>query len=366
MPNQDDNMLFYQRLMGVGGIAIVVFLVFRIVEPFLAPIAWALFIGFLLQPTQEKVTRFMRGRASVSAFTLTISVLVLFLGPLTAIAIAFARQATELAGRLQVWVGGPQGTSLREIDQIPVVGRLLEWLDSNLQITTTQVQAWLVEGGRNLFQELASYGGIAFLGAVGTVLAFTVMLFILFFIIRDGRAMARLFSTLVPLPADRREALATRVASVTRAVVRGTALTSMIQGLLLGIGFAVVGLPAPVVFGVLAAVLSVVPFGGTALVWVPAAVDAAGAGPVRPGRGHPGRRRHRQQRRQFHQADADLGRLPAADARGFHRRAGRARRFRPDRPLPRSRRHRARARIDRVREGKEALTERGDGALFSK
>jgi predicted PurR-regulated permease PerM len=53
-------------------------------------------------------------------------------------------------------------------------------------------------------------------------------------------------------------------------VVRGTVLTSMIQGLLLGIGFAIVGMPAPVVFGVLAAVLSVVPFGGTALVWVPA------------------------------------------------------------------------------------------------
>lgn len=57
---------------------------------------------------------------------------------------------------------------------------------------------------------------------------------------------------------------------MTRAVVRGTVLTSMVQGLLLGTGFAIVGLPAPVVFGVLGAVLSVVPFGGTALVWVPA------------------------------------------------------------------------------------------------
>jgi predicted PurR-regulated permease PerM len=46
----------------------------------------------------------------------------------------------------------------------------------------------------------------------------------------------------------------------------------MVQGLLLGIGFAIVGMPAPVVFGVLAAVLSVVPFGGTALVWVPALI----------------------------------------------------------------------------------------------
>jgi predicted PurR-regulated permease PerM len=214
----------------------------------------------------------MRGRASISAFALTILVLVLFLGPLMALAIAFARQATELAGRLQTWVGEDRGTTLSQIDRIPGVGRVLEWLDQNLQITTTQVQSWLVEGGRNLFQELASYGGIAFLGAVGTVLSFTVMLFILFFIIRDGRAIARMGSALVPLPADRREDLADRLASVTRAVVRGTVLTSMIQGLLLGIGFAIVGMPAPVVFGVLAAVLSVVPFGGTALVWAPALV----------------------------------------------------------------------------------------------
>ena len=236
-----DSLTFYQRLLGAAALAIVALLVYRIVEPFLGPIAWALFIGFLLQPQQEKLTKWLRGRPSASAFTLTMLVLILFLGPLTALAIAFARQAAYLAGRLLDWVGGPQGEGLRQIDQIPVVGRALEWLDQNLAITTAQIQSWLIEGGRNLFQDLASYGGVAFLGA-----------------------------GLVPLPADQREALADRLATVTRAVVRGTVLTSMIQGLLLGLGFAIVGLPAPVVFGVLAAVLSVVPFGGTALVWIPA------------------------------------------------------------------------------------------------
>ena len=267
-----DSLTFYQRLLGAAGLAVIALLVYRIVEPFLGPIAWALFIGFLLQPQQEKLTKWLRGRPSASAFTLTMLVLILFLGPLTALAIAFARQAAYLAGRLQDWVGGPQGEGLRQIDQIPVVGRALEWLDQNLAITTAQIQSWLIEGGRNLFQDLASYGGVAFLGAVGTVLSFTVMLFILFFIVRDGRQIARLGAGLVPLPADQREALADRLATVTRAVVRGTVLTSMIQGLLLGLGFAIVGLPAPVVFGVLAAVLSVVPFGGTALVWIPALV----------------------------------------------------------------------------------------------
>ena len=58
---------------------------------------------------------------------------------------------------------------------------------------------------------------------------------------------------------------------VTRAVVLGTVVTALVQGTLLGVGFAIAGLPAPVVFGVIGAVLSVVPFGGTALVWVPGA-----------------------------------------------------------------------------------------------
>src|SRR5688500_15112758 len=148
----NDNIPFYQRLLGTALLLIVAYLVFRIVEPFLGPIAWALFIGFLLQDQQQGLTRWMRGRASISAFTLTILVLILFLGPLTALAIAFASQATELAGRLQAWLGDRQGTSIRELDQIPGMGRILEWLNQNLEITTSQVQAWLVEGGQNMFQ----------------------------------------------------------------------------------------------------------------------------------------------------------------------------------------------------------------------
>ena len=272
MTTKSDNIIFYQRLLGAAGLAITAFLLYKIIEPFLGPIAWALFIGFLLQPPQEKLTKWMRGRASISAFTLTIGVLILFLGPLTALAVSFARQATELAGRLQNWVGTQRESTLSHIDRIPGVAPVLEWLDRNFEISASLVQTWLVEGSRTLFQQLASYGGVAFLGAVGTVLSFTVMLFLLFFIIRDGRPIARLGAALVPLPPERREELAARLSSVTRAVVRGTVVTAIVQGLLCGIAFAVVGLPAPVVFGVVAAVLSVVPFGGTALVWGPAVI----------------------------------------------------------------------------------------------
>ena len=60
----NDNVVFYQRLLGAGSLLLVAYLVFRIIEPFLGPIAWALFIGFLLQPAQANLTKSMRGRAS--------------------------------------------------------------------------------------------------------------------------------------------------------------------------------------------------------------------------------------------------------------------------------------------------------------
>lgn len=268
--NPTGNVLFYERVLAVAGLGLLAVLLYRILEPFLAPMAWAVFLGFLLQPAQTRLARWFRGKDSIAALVLTVLVLLLFIGPLTALAVAFARQAAELAGLLQQWIVRQEGRSFADLAGLPVIGPVLEWLDAYAKVSAAEVQAWLLEGGRKLLERLAALGGTAFLGAVGTVLSFTAMLFLLFFFIRDGRAMAQGAVGLVPLTRARREALTERLAAVTRAVVRGTVLTAIVQGLLLGIAFAIVGLPAPVVFGVIGAVLSVVPFGGTALVWVPA------------------------------------------------------------------------------------------------
>lgn len=268
--NGNANAMFYERVLAVAGLALLAFLLYRILEPFLAPLAWAMFIGFLLQPAQARLSGWLRGRESIAAFLLTVLVLLLFIGPLTALAVAFARQAAGLAVLLQEWIGRQEGKTFADFAGLPVVGPALAWLDQYAHVSAAEVQAWLIEGGRRLLERLAALGGTAFLGAVGTVLSFTAMLFLLFFFIRDGRAMAGGAIGLVPLPPARREALAERLALVTRAVMRGTILTAIVQGFLLGVGFALVGLPAPVVFGVIGAILSVVPFGGTALVWVPA------------------------------------------------------------------------------------------------
>lgn len=267
---ESTDLRFYERVLAIAGLALLALLLYRILEPFFAPLAWAIFLGFLLQAPQARLTGWLRGRDSVAATLLTMLVLLLFLGPLTALAVAFARQAAGLAGLLQHWLEQHQGQGLPQLADLPVLGRAFAWLNQYTSISSAEAQAWLLEGARRLLEQLAALGGTAFLGAVGTVLSFTVMMFLLFFFVRDGRAMARAAINLVPLAATRRDELRDRLAAVTHAVVAGTVVTAATQGLLLGIGFAVVGLPAPVVFGVIGAVLSVVPFGGTALVWVPA------------------------------------------------------------------------------------------------
>jgi predicted PurR-regulated permease PerM len=145
-------------------------------------------------------------------------------------------------------------------------------------VNVAQVRGYVTEGSRAVLQSLASLGGKVFLGAVGTVFGFVLMVFLLFFIIRDGAGMWRTVRDLIPMTRQQKDKLFDHLAAVTRALVYGTGLTALIQGTLVGISFLIVGLPSALVFGVIAALAALLPFGGTALVWIPAAIALAAQG----------------------------------------------------------------------------------------
>ncbi len=251
--------------------AVMAVLLFRIVQPFLGPIAWAIFLAFLLQTPQRRLARAWGGRASLAAFVLTLLTLLLLVGPLTLLGGTFATQARALVTNLQAWVANLQIRSFADLTTLPATQRVFGWLERHVAISADQLRDWAAAGAQKVLEPVAAMGGQFVLGAVGTLVSFTVMLFVLFFLVRDGAGMARMALRLIPLAPDRKQRLAHHMEEVTRAVVFGTVATAVLQGTLVGIGFAIAGLPSAVVFGVVAAVLSVVPFGGTALVWVPGA-----------------------------------------------------------------------------------------------
>ena len=271
-PGEQDNALFYQRVFTVASLGLLAWLLYQVIQPFLKPMAWAALVAVLLFPLQRRLSVLWGGRENLAAAVLTVLVVLLFVGPLTALAVAFAAQAGQLAELVPGWVA--RAEAMLASGSVGWLARLQDLLP----IEAAEFQQWAISGARQLLQRAASAGGSAFLGAVGTVLSFTVMLFLLFFFLRDGGLIATSTLRLVPVPQDRKHELTTRLTAVTQAVVVGTVLTAIVQGLLLGVGFAIVGLPAPVVFGVIGAVLSVVPFGGTALVWVPGVIALLIAG----------------------------------------------------------------------------------------
>lgn len=269
---------FYARTFGLAVTAALGIAFYRIIEPFLGPVTWAIFLAFLVYPLHVRLTRRLRGRAHISAFVLTLLVLVVFLGPLTGLSAAFASQVGQLVQLAQTAYADQARGNVLSFADVPWIREGLAWLDSSFGVNTAQVRGWVTQGAQQVLQWLASMGGRVFVGAVGTVVGFVLMEFMLFFFIRDGEAMLRTARELIPMPRGYKARLFDHLSAVTRAMVYGTGLTALIQGTLVGLAFLIAGLSSPLVFGVIAALTALLPFGGTALVWVPAAIVLAAQG----------------------------------------------------------------------------------------
>lgn len=266
---------FYARTFALITLLLLGFLLYRILLPFFAPLAWALFIAFLIRPVHTWLTGKLRGRASLSAAVLTFAVLLMLIGPLAGLSAAFAAQVAALLQYAQELTAGRTAEDFANLATVPVLGTALAWFQDTFGVSLAQIQGWAVEAARTVLQFLASLGGKIFLGALGTVVGFVLMMFLLFFMIRDGQQILAILRELVPMTPAHRARLFNHLAEVIRAVFYGTGVTAVVQGTLIAIGFAILGLPAPIVFGVLAALFALVPLAGTPFVWVPAVIVLA-------------------------------------------------------------------------------------------
>jgi predicted PurR-regulated permease PerM len=269
---------FYRRAFLIATVVILGLALLRILDPFRGALAWAAFLAFLLYPLHLRLTRRFRGRAGASAGLLTALTPFLVIAPLAGLGVVFAQQVGALIGYMRGRSLVAYPTLLAQLEQYPVIGPALRWVRANLTVTGEQIQGWLSDGVQSVLRSAASLSGNVVLGFVGGLVGFFLMLFLLFFLLRDGRAMLRHVERLIPMDEERRTALITYLGDVTKAVVYGSAMTALIQGTLVGIGFAIADLPSPVVFGVLAAVAAFIPAAGTGLVLVPAVIYLAVVG----------------------------------------------------------------------------------------
>jgi len=253
--------------------ALLLLLLYQIVlmfRPFLFPMLWAVILAHMTYPVHVRLTERFGGRDSLSASCLTLGVLMIVVVPVLLMAVMLVREAVgaELAVRGWIEAGGIQRLPA-QLSKIPVIGELLqdligryllrpEALEELVRSSAQVVSGFFVDQLSNLLKN-------AFI----LVSDFLIVLFTLWFLYKDGRRWLWCLYDLVPLDDAQKQKIFARLDITVRAVVKGVLLTAVIQGLLAGAAYAVLGAPFAVVLTALTILLAPLPFGGTGFVWGP-------------------------------------------------------------------------------------------------
>jgi predicted PurR-regulated permease PerM len=268
---------FYRRCFQIVTAAILGYALYRMLNPLFGMLAWAVVLAFVLHPLHESLTRWLKGRRSLSSGILTVLTPFLVLTPLSILGVEFAGQVSRLLLYLRDHPLLSWTDFLDRLAGAPLIGGWVSWARDNTTFSAAQVQGWLTDGVETVLRGAASMGGDVALGVFGTLAGFFIMLFMLYFFLRDGRGIVERLARLIPTEPARRSQLLRYLGEVTRAVVFGSVATAVIAGVIVGVGFALAGLPAPVVFGVLGLVAAFLPMGAS-VVMVPAVLYLAFVG----------------------------------------------------------------------------------------
>lgn len=248
--------------------AVVAWLVWRLVRPFVPPITWALVLAVIAHPMHEAIHARVRWPSVAAGVAVLIVTMVIAL-PAAFIVRQAGVEAMESVASVRKLIGGERWKLL--IDRFPRAAAVREWVEREVDVKDAVDQAGteVARGVRGTLERV-----------VDTGLATIVTLFLLFFFLRDKARLLRVYRRLLPLAPSEAEQVRARVRQTITAIVFGSLVVAAVQGTLGGLVFWWLDLPSPLLWGVVMGLLSMLPLVGTALVWIPAAGFLALSGDV--------------------------------------------------------------------------------------
>ena len=256
-------------------LAIALYICWLMLQPFFNVLLWATVLTVVFYPMHQHI-RARTGRATMAAALSTLLVILLILLPVSFITIAVVRELTGAAASLQ---SGMQRLSDPNL-HIPGVSWILERLRAYVDVDLDRESAlrFLAERMRTWGTVLASSTLIVVGGAVGAIVQMLLVVFTMFYLFRDGERIRLAVYDLMPLREGQTHEITMRTRDVIAATIYGVLVISAIQGTLGTLIFWVLGLPSPLLWGVVMFMLSMIPMAGAFLVWVPAAIYLALSG----------------------------------------------------------------------------------------
>lgn len=241
-----------------------------VIWPFLQALLVAALLAGFCRPLYVSLTKLFRGRKSLAAATTLLILFFLIVGPLSAFLGLVVRQAVSISETAIPWAQSHFGSATTFdahgwlVQKFPL---LADFIPSQKEIVNSAGNAVKATGGF-----LVSSASAFTAGTAGFLLNFFVMIYAVFFFLKDGRVILEKIFYYMPLSHEDETRMLDRFVSVTRATVKGTLFIGLIQGGLAGIAFYFAGIDGAAFWGTVMVILSIVPGIGAALIWVPAVI----------------------------------------------------------------------------------------------
>jgi len=241
-----------------------------ILLPFYPAIFWGGVLAVIFGPLHRRLRALVGERRNLAAFLMVLIIILIVILPMTFIAGALANEAAGLYNRINSGQLNLGGYYEQIVTALPtwVHGWLDSWGVGDLLSIREKLSAGALQGSQFLAKQAVSLGQNTFQFLIGL----GVMMYLLFFLLRDGYALVPRIKSLIPLSDAHRRHLFQKFTTVVRATIKGNIVIAITQGFLGGVMFAFLGIQGALFWGVLMAFLSLLPAVGASLIWAPVAI----------------------------------------------------------------------------------------------
>lgn len=247
------------------------YLAYLILQPFLHILIFAIVLATAFHPTQVRLSRLYRGRKNLAALTIVFIITFVIVLPVFLFTSALVNQGLQSINQMNEWIKAGNLNKLAHDERlVTFLARIQERLPF-LELEKMNLTNSLLEISKGFGQYFLSKGA-TILGNVATLVShFFIMIFVVFYVLRDGKEMIHQARLLSPLKTEQEDRIINGIHVVGGSVLLGTLATAAFQGLVGGIGLAIVGIPG-LFWGTVMGFSSLIPIVGTSLVWIPSVV----------------------------------------------------------------------------------------------
>jgi predicted PurR-regulated permease PerM len=247
---------------------LVTLLFLFLLKPFWGAIFWACIIGLLFYPLNRRFLKSWGQRPSLAALATLVVCVVICIVPAMFVLGSFLQEGAGLYQQLQSGDLDLGNRIERIREAFPAAQLLLERLNLDLNNVKEQLSGAALTASGYIAQNAVQFGQ----GILQYFVSLGLMLYMAFFMLRDGDRLVALLVRALPLGDERERLLFVKFAEVTRATIKGNLVVAVVQGTLGGIIFWVLGIPGAFLWGVVMTLLSLVPVVGAGLIWVPVSI----------------------------------------------------------------------------------------------